>query len=207
MLAPLKLLVVLGFVVLGLIAGRCRAGDERGRRRINWFIGYTVTVSFVVGLTQMEAWPFSTWPLVAGTVPALVTHPRILALDGEGKEHEIDYRAWAPLEFQELVAWQEANFLRLSRQSQDRVAAYLLALVERSRSEWAAGTPTRHFDRYLGPLSAPFFLGHPERWVPGSRVPPLPFVGLRLYKESWNVEERRRDSARVTRSLVYEYRS
>lgn len=207
MLAPLKVLVFLGFVALGLIAGRCRAENDQGRRRINWFIGYTVAVSIAVGLTQMDAWPFSTWPLVAGTVPAVVTHPRILAMDSEGKEHEIDYRAWAPLEFQELMAWQDEGFPRLGRDSQDRAAAYLLALVERARAEWAAGRPTPYFNRYLGPFSAPFFLGHPERWTTASQVPPAAFVGLRFYKESWNVEERHRDATRVTRVLVYEYRS
>jgi hypothetical protein len=38
-------------------------------------------------------------------------------------------------------------------------------------------------------------------------VPGKPFVGLRLYRETWSVEERQRDPRSVTRKLVYEYRA
>ena len=60
---------------------------------------------------------------------------------------------------------------------------------------------------YLGPFSAPFFLGHPERWIPGVQVPGKPFVDLRLYTETWSVEERWHDPRKVTRKLAYEYRA
>jgi hypothetical protein len=199
-------LPILGFAVLGLAAGLARRGAVDSRRLVNVFIVYTVALGFGAGLTQREIWPFSAWPLIAGKVPALVTHSRTLAVDAEGSEHEIDYRAWGPLEFDELNAWKGKNFFRLDPESRDRVASYLLGIVERARQRWAAGEPERHFDRYLGPFSAPFFLGHPELWIAGVRVPDKPFVGLRFYKESWNVEERRRDPGKVTRTLVYEYR-
>lgn len=155
---------------------------------------------------QHEAWPFSAWPLVATTVPAQVTHPRFIAVDAAGREHEIDHRAWSPIVFQELLGWEGRTFWRLDSAARDRAAAYLLGIVETARGRWAAGDPERRFDRYLGPLSAPFFLGHPDRWVPGMRVPGEPFVALRLYKESWNVEERRVDPGKVRRVLAYEYR-
>ena len=199
-------LPVLGFAVLGLAAGFARRGAVDNRRLVNAFIVYTLTLGFGAGLLQREIWPFSAWPLVAGRVPTPVTQPRFLAFDAEGRENEIDYRAWGPLEFDELIGWEEKNFLRLDRGSQDRVASYLLGIIERARQRWSAGEPERHFDRYLGPFSAPFFLGHPERWIAGVQVPAKPFVGLRLYKESWSVEERRRDPGKVTRKLVYEYR-
>jgi hypothetical protein len=140
-------------------------------------------------------------------VPPTVTHPRFVAVDSRGREHEIDSRAWAPLVFDELVGWEEKHFLRMDAPSRDRAAAYLLEVVERARARWAAGDPEHRFDRYLGPLAAPFFLGHPERWVPGVRVPDQPFVALRLYKESWNVEERARGAGRVERNVAYEYRA
>ena len=200
-------LPVLGFAVLGLAAGLARKGGIDNRRLVNLFIAYTIALAFGAGLTQHEVWPFSSWPLVAGKMPALVTHPRFRAVDAQGDEHEIDYRAWGPIEFDEFIAWEEKNFLRLERGSQDRVASYLLANIERARTRWAAGNPELHFERYLGPFSAPFFLGHPERWIAGAQVPGKPFVGLRLYKESWNVEERQRDPAKVSRTLAYEYRA
>ena len=206
MLGLLKGLVVLGFVILGVLAGRDDPNSSRRRRRINWFIGYTLAVTAAVGAFQSEAWPFSAWPLVATTVPSVLTHPRFVAIDRHGEEHEIDHRAWAPLVFQELIAWEEGSFLRLSREDQDRAAAYLLGIVEQARVRWRAGEPETHFDRYLGKLSAPFFLGHPDRWIPGERVPAESFIGLRLYHESWNVRERRLEPAKVTRRIVYEYR-
>jgi hypothetical protein len=199
-------LPVLGFAVLGLAAGLARRGAVDNRRLVNVFIVYTIALAFGAGLSQHEVWPFSAWPLVAGKVPTPVTHPRFVAVDAEGREHEIDYRAWGPIEFDEFIGWEGKSFHRLDRASQDRVASYLLGIIEGNRRRWAAGQPERYFDRYLGPLSAPFFLGHPERWIAGVRVPENPFVGLRLYKETWSVEERRRDPGKVTRKLAYEYR-
>jgi len=200
-------LPVLGFAVLGLAAGLARRGAVDNRRLVNVFIVYTLVLGLGAGLTQREIWPFSAWPLVAGKVPAQVTHPRFLAVDAEGHEHEIDYRAWGPLEFDEFIGWEEKNFLRLSQESRDRAASYLLGILEGNRQRWAAGKPEPYFDRYLGPFSAPFFLGHPALWIPGVQVPRNPFVGLRLYKETWSVEERHRDPRDVTRKLVYEYRA
>jgi len=199
-------LPILGFAVLGLVAGLARRGVVDNRRLVNLFIAYTVALGLGAGLLQHEVWPFSAWPLVAGRVPVPVTHPRILAVDNEGREHEIDYRAWGPIEFDEFIGWEEKNFHRLDKGAQDRVSGYLLGIIERARQRWAAGDPELHFERYLGPFSAPFFLGHPERWIAGVRVPDKPFVGLRLYKESWSVEERRLDPGKVTRRLAYEYR-
>jgi hypothetical protein len=198
-------LPILGFAALGLAASFARRGTVDNRKLVNVFIVYTLLLGFGAGLTQREIWPFSAWPLVAGKVPTPVTHPRFMAVDADGREHDIDYRAWGPIEIDELIAWEEKNFLRLDRGSQDRVASYLLGIIERARQRWAAGEPERHFDRYLGPLSAPFFLGHPERWIAGTQVPAKPFVGLRLYKESWSVEERARDRSKVTRKLAYEF--
>lgn len=197
-------LPVLAFALLGIAAG---LATHSRRKRINLFIAYTLAVSFGAGFTQHEVWPFSAWPLVAGRVPDPVTNPRIVALDPQGREHDIDHRAWGPLVFQEFIAWEEKHFLKLDPAARDRVAAYLLGIVEGNRRRFAAGDPEPYFTRYLGPFSAPLFLGHPDRWIAGVRVPPGPFVGLKLYKETWSVEERHRDPSKVTRVLAYEYRA
>jgi hypothetical protein len=193
------------FAVFGAAAALARRVRPDERRLTNLFIGYTLAVSFTAGFTQHEMWPFSSWPLVATTVAVPVTHPRIVAVDVDAREHEIDHRAWAPLVFQELNGWHDKNFLKLDPAARDRVAAYLLGVVEGNRKRWAQGRPEPYFTRYLGPLSAPFFLGHPDHWIAGERVPQKPFVGLRLYKETWSVEARHRDPSQVTRALAYEY--
>ena len=197
---------VLVFAILGVAAGLAR-GKPGGRRLTHAFIGYTLVVSFAAGFLQHELWPFSAWPLVAGRAPSTVTQPRIVAVDAAGREHEIDHRAWGPLVFQELNGWHDKHFFRLDPAARDRAAAYLLGVVEGNRRRWAAGDPAPYWTRYLGPLSAPLFLGHPSHWAPGERVPREAFVGLRHYRETWDVEERLRDPSRVTRVLRYEYRA
>jgi hypothetical protein len=198
-------LPVLLFAVLGIAVALSRQGSIRHRRLVNAFIAYTLAVSFAAGFAQHELWPFSSWPLVATTVANPVVQPRFVAVDSDAREHEIDHRAWAPLVFQEFIAWEEKNFMKLEASARERVAAYLLELVEGNRQRWAAGKPEPYFTRYLGPLSAPFFLGHPDRWVAAVSVPRKSFVGLRLYHETWSVEERHRDPSRVARKLTYEY--
>jgi hypothetical protein len=37
-------------------------------------------------------------------------------------------------------------------------------------------------------------------------VPATPFVGLRIYGETWDLEERAVDPTRVARTRLYEYR-
>jgi len=201
-----KGLLFFGFVALGLLAAYSSRGQHEDRRFVNVFLIYTIVLGLSAGLSQREVWPFSTWPLVAGTVPRPVTHPRFLAIDATGREYQIDYRAWEPLEFDELMGWNDRNLMRLDPASRDRAAAYLLNIIERAREQWSAGNRVHYLDRYLGPLSAPIFLGHPAYWETGEGVPVQRFVGLRLYHETWDVEERARDPSKVTRQLIYEYR-
>lgn len=197
---------VLVFAMLGVAAGLAQ-GRPRARTITNAFIGYTLALSFAAGFAQHEVWPFSAWPLVAGKAPSVWTQPRIVAVDSDGREHGIDHRAWGPLVFQELNGWHDKFFFRLDPAARDRAAGYLLGIVEGNRKRWAAGRPEPYWNRYLGPFSAPLFLGHPDLWIAGERVPQKPFVGLRHYRETWDVEERLRDPARVTRVLRYEYRA
>lgn len=198
---------VLLFAILGLAAAFAYRTRIAQRKLVNVFIGYALALSFGAGFLQHEVWPFSAWPLVAAISPKEITHPRVVAVDTAGSEHEIDHRAWAPLVFQELTAWWDKHFFKLDPASRDRAAAYLLGVVEGNRSLWSEGRPEPYFTRYLGPFSAPFFLGHPDRWIAGERVPAKRFQGLRIYRETWNLEERARDPSRVTRVLAYEYRT
>jgi len=199
-----KALLFFGFVALGLLAAFSSRNREGSSYAVNAFLVYSIVLGLGAGLSQHEVWPFSTWPLVAGTVSKPVTHPRFVAIDSAGREYQIDFRAWEPLEFDELMAWEGLSFFRLDTASRDRVAAYLLSIIERARERWAAGSQVDYFRRYLGPLSAPLFLGHPSYW--DIAVPAQTFVGLRLYDETWDVEERSRDPSKVSRKLVYEYR-
>jgi hypothetical protein len=198
----------LGLVVMAVLVVRAeRTGDRaRHRRAVVRFIAYAVAASFASGLTQRDLWPFAKWPMAGGRADAVAANTRIKAVDAGGAEHDIDYRAWQPLAFDDLVPWMHRTFDRLPPESQARIAEHLLRLAEQGRARARAGRGPGYFDRYLGPLAAPDFDLHPRRWRSPAETPALPFAALRVYRERWNQEERRLDPARVERSLAFEYR-
>ena len=195
----------LGFLAVALLVALSERGIVGPRRRfVNLFLVYAVAASFAAGLSQKDAWPFARWPMAGGRAATEASNVRIVALDEDGVERGIDYRAWQPMAFDELVPWMHRTFERLPRAAQDRVAAHLLALAESARAKARAGGGAGYLDRYLGPLAAPEFDLHPRPWSSPQAVPPRRFVSLRVYRETWNQEERRLDPSRVTRALLYE---
>lgn len=198
-------LVFAAFVVLGVFhVGRAR--DEQTRRsRVSAFLAFVVLATFGAGLGQRDAWPFSSWPLAASAPGRSVTYSTIVALDQGGAEHAIDYRAWQPLGFDELLSWIQLEFPKLTRAEQDEAARHVLGLAESARGRAAAQGRVGYFDRFLGPLTAPDFLLHPRLW-PAQAVPPAPFVGLRVYSETLVLDDPARGGGVVKRVLDYEYR-
>jgi hypothetical protein len=198
-------LCFLGFLLAALLvrlSERQRIGPRR--RFVNIFLLYAIAASFGAGLSQKDAWPFAKWPMAGGRAEPLGSAIRIVAVDEDGIEQGIDYRAWQPMAFDELVPWMHRSFPRLPRASQDRLVAYLLEKAESARRRASTGEGVGYLQRFLGPLAAPEFDLHPRSWSAPGQVPPRPFVALRVYRETWNQEERRRDPTRVTRQLVYE---
>lgn len=197
-----------GFVALALVvAAAARWGNVLPRRRlVNLFLCYTLAVSFAAGLLQREAWPFSTWPLVAGIHPAEAVQSRLLALDRLGQEKQVDYRAWRPFVVEELMSWTRGRMLTLDPQLRAQAAEHLLQRVEHGIAQVRAGDTPGDTDRFWGPLTAPYFLLHPVLWRTPADVPEVPLTGLRLYEERWNLEERLRNPSAVERTLLFEYR-
>lgn len=195
-------------VFLGLLAAAALAARARGPQRraaVSRFIAYVVAAALAAGLTQHDLWPFAKWPMAGGRADSEGANTRVRAVDDAGSEHDVDYRAWQPVEFDELAPWLHRSFPRLDEARRAQVAAYLLAAAERGRQRALAGQGPGTLDRFLGPLTAPYFNLHPRLWTAPERTPARPFVRLRVYREAWNQEERRRDGARVRRQLVYEY--
>jgi hypothetical protein len=196
-------LAFLGFVLAAAAVARAAPAQRRKRARV--FLLYAVAVSFGAGLTQRDAWPFSRWPMAGGRADAEAQNTRLRAVDVDGAEHDVDHRAWQPIGFDELVPWAHRTLPRLPADAQDRVAAHLLALAEAARARTRTGGPVGLNGRWLGPLAAPQFDLHPRLWRGAAQAPPRPFVKLRVYRERWNQEERRRDPSRVRRTLLLEY--
>jgi len=207
--------------VLNVLAGLCFVGfllfallvwlSERGvvgprRRFVSAFLAYAILASFGAGLSQKDAWPFAKWPMAGGRAEAEADTLRIVGVDANGAEHAVDYRAWQPMAYEELIPWMHRTFPRLPRAAQDQVAAHLLDKAESARRKAAGGDGVGYLDRFLGPLAAPEFDLHPRLWSSPASVPPRPFVAVRVYRETWNQEERRRDPSRVTRRLLHETR-
>lgn len=206
MLNVLSALCFAGFVLAALsVLVLERKRPSARRAGVSAFLLYYLAASFGAGLSQRDAWPFSKWALAATPAVASVTSTRIVGVDSAGREHEVDHRAWEPVAADELLPWMQIVFPVLSRREQDRVAAALLVDAERARQQARAGRGPGYLHRFLGPLAAPRFLLHPRLWSAPSTVPSLPFVGVRVYTESWGVEDRARDPRALARSLAYEY--
>jgi hypothetical protein len=197
-----------GLVLLAivLLAGREAVPPERRKLRVSLFLVYALGASFGAGLTQLDLWPFSAWPLVAGLLPPAVTQPRLVGVDADGVEYQIDARAYEPLSFDELMSFMDLKFLSLDSTSREQVARDLLARANAARLRALRGERIGEFGRWLGPLSAPLFLLHPTPWNDAARAPARPLVRLRFYRDVWRLEERARDGRRGFRRLVYESR-
>jgi len=200
----------LAFVASGLAvaAGQRWASQPDRRTLTNVFIGIVLLFIFAAGLSQRDMWPFSSWTMMVGlTPPATRTLPtlRIVGVDANGNEHEIDYRAWSPLSLEELYAWLNHHFLRMDPASQDLVASYLLQLSDHARDKGLHNGGLDFQNRWLGALTAPTHVLHPAIWSHADAVPRDPFVGLRIYQESWDLDTGRSTRAKNTRILAYQY--
>jgi hypothetical protein len=129
-----------------------------------------------------------------------------MGVDSNGNEYDIDYRAWRPLGLEELLSWINLHFARLDPAARDRVGAYLLGRSNLARAQALSSAGLPYPNRWFGPLTAPTHMLHPAIWSRPESVPRNSFVELRVYEETWNVEERSLDPRKVTRVLVFDYR-
>jgi hypothetical protein len=179
------------------------------RRLTNVFLLLVLFISFGAGLTQHDLWPFSSWPVLAYPGPASGNYsalPRIMGVDIDGNEYDIDYRAWQPVEVEELLSWVRLHFPRLDPAARDRVGAYFLSRSNLAREQALSSTGLPYPNRWFGPLTAPAHMLHPAIWSHPESVPHKPFIELRIYDERWNPEERSRDPQKVTRVLIFDHR-
>lgn len=202
----LNLIAGLGFAAFLLGAVFLRVTERRSspssrRRNVSVFIALFLALGFASGLSQRDLWPFSHWPIVSLVARPYIVIPKLIGVDADGVEHDLDFRALQPLGLDELSPWLLYNFTRLPEDGQARAAAYILGQAEASRRRAAAGWRVGDFERFLGPLTAPYFLLHPHRWKSADRTPARPFVRLRIYHLTWE-----RGTGIVARDLEFETR-
>ena len=209
----IALLAFVGFVVLGLglVAVRGRIDREAVHQRaVSLLVAYVLVVGLTALVSQRDLWPFAAWRLVLKTAPTAVTSSpgneslRIVAIDATEREHLVDYRAWQPLSIEELTAWMAINLRSLDSADTREVGAHLLTLANEGRRRASRGEVPGVSDRIFGPLAPPTELLHPRRWSDRADVPAAPFVGIRVYREEFALEELRRgDVIRLERVLEY----
>jgi hypothetical protein len=201
-------LVFLTFGLLVAVWGRFLSPVAR-RRLTNVFLIVVLSISFGAGLTQHNLWPFSSWPVLAYPGPASGHYsalPRIMGVDINGKEYDIDYRAWQPVELEELLSWIRLNLARLDPADRDRLGAYFLGRSNLAREQALSSAGLPYPNRWFGPLTAPGHMLHPATWSHPESVPRNSFLELRIYEERWNPEERSQDPEKVARVLTFDYR-
>ena len=206
-----SLICFIAFVTGGLLVAVSGAflSSVRRRRLTNLFLLLVLVISFGAGLTQHNLWPFSSWPVLAYPGPTggrYIPLPRIMGVEDGGSEHDIDYRAWRPLALEELLSWIKLNFKRLDSKSRDQVGAYLLSRANHAREQAITPSGLPYPNRLFGPLTAPTHMLHPAIWSSRENVPRNAFVELRIYEDTWNIEERRLDPKKVDHVLIFAYR-
>jgi hypothetical protein len=187
------------FVALGLLAARRNAG----RRAADRLIVYALAVSCLVGVTQLESWPFTNWALVNHGSPERVVSLELEGLDATGRGWVVDLRVLQPLAPEEFATWLKANLPSLTPGDRARLARFLLQRAEEGRQRLVSGRAPAPNQWLLGPLDAPYHFHDAKTWTSVAQVPATPFVGLRAWFWDWSVEERYRDPSRVTRRLLF----
>jgi hypothetical protein len=194
-----RLGVFLLFVALGLLAARRNAGPRAADR----LIVFALIVTGLVGVTQVESWPFTNWALVNHGSPRRIVSLELEGLDASGRGWVVDLRVLQPLAPEEFATWLKFHLPSLTPRDRSQIARFLLQRAEEGRQRLRAGRSPAPNQWLLGPLDAPYHFHDAKTWTSPSQVPATPFVGLRAWFWDWDVEERFRDPARVERRLLF----
>jgi len=193
-LAPYKELIRAAFFAAFFLLGM-RA--RRSPRATMAFIAYTIAVSLLVGLTQLEAWPFSNWALVHSLRQPTINRWDFVGIDANERAWVIDPRVLEPIAPEEFDTWMRMKFLRMTPSERDAVAADLIHRAEEGRQRFlTAGRPGTD-PWLLGPLAAPRHFHRAPIWRSASDVPTVPFRRFRLRMTEWEIEQPERSTERV----------
>ncbi len=180
-----------------------RAPDASLRLRARMLIWFVLVISTVVALVQVESWPFTTWALVHTHRSTEMVSWKLEGSSADGRPFEIDPRVLQPMQAEEFGAWMLPHIERLTAQQRDELLRFVLQRANEQRTRFLDGRFPPN-DRYLGAASAPAHFRMRRVWQTPADVPSQPFVSVRVWKLSWNTEERRVDEGAVVRTLLAE---
>jgi hypothetical protein len=184
MVELLRLATFLAFVALGL---RARFVSEPHRRRaVQHLVAYVLVLSAAAGLSQRDAWPFTSHTIAVGRARAdsRVCRTRFVGVDAGGAAWPLDPYAFTPVYDSILQYWIEQAPPRLDEAQRGRALGFLLQRAEESRQRLAAGARIGP-ERLLGPLGAPYWLMLPRQ----RRAASTPYVRLRALSACWAIGE------------------
>jgi hypothetical protein len=200
-----RLAIFLAFValVVACIVVHVRSTSEEVRRRAaRLLIGYVVVITTLVGVIQIDAWPFTTWALVH-TLRAEIVHSWVLeGVTAEGKTVEVDPRVLQPIAPEELGGWLP-QLPRLPAARQREVMRFLYERSEVARADALAGKRFPPNDWLLGELSAPYHFAARRPWRTPADVPRSRFVSVRLVGLQWSIPLRARLGDRAIARTVW----
>jgi len=195
-----------GLVLLGLLAawrGR-RADPAAGRGPVDALILYVLTVSLLVGLVQIEAWPFTNWALVHSPGPRQMRSWELEGLDATGRGYVIDPVVLQPLAPEEFGGRLLPRPGGLTAEGRANVARFILRRAEAARRRAAEEHRVAVNEWLLGPLAAPPLVRQARIWRTPADLPHAPLVGLRIWLVEWDVLQRFADESRVARRVLIE---
>jgi hypothetical protein len=198
-----QLLRLASFLLFLALGARVRLSREPAARRraVHALLAYVVGLSGLVGVVQVDDWPFASHTIAVGRARAdsRVCQTQFYGVDRAGGEWRLDPWSWTPVYDSILQVWLERNLARLPPESRERVLGFLLARAERSRARLAAGRPLGR-ERLLGRAGAPYWLLLPR----ALDVPAGPYAGLRAYAACWLPGEKLASPQGVARVLQAE---
>jgi hypothetical protein len=192
------------FLALGISVASAREPMRR-RRRIQMLLAYLVTAHLLLVATQIDAWPFSPYRMMAVDARVHDDLRRMIAfrgVDAAGREWKLDPYAWSPLFPQAVMGWFEVVWPHASPEDREAVMRFLLDRAEEARRRRSGGSRVGN-ERILGRLTAPDMNLPP----PLEGLPEGPFVALRVYRVYWRPSEFAVDPRRTKRALLIEYRA
>jgi len=158
-------------------------------------------MSLLAGITQRDAWPFTSHTIAVGRArpDAQVCLLELAGVDATGRESRLDPYSWMPVYESVLQYWLARNLDGLSVAERDVALSFLLRKAESARARRAAGGAIGP-SRWLGPLGAPYWL-----LLPRPPASPEKLAGLRAYSTCWVPRERYAAPQKITRSLRAEH--
>jgi len=196
----LSLFVV--FVILGTMIWRAPA--NRRAPAILRLITFVLVLSCLVGLSQIESWPFTHWALVHTLRASTMDQWEWVGVDRGGRSHPIDPRVIEPLGMEEFDTWMRMHFFSATAEGQRSVAAWILARTEQARSRFLRTGKIGTDGWLLGPIAAPHHFTRGVVWQSARDVPPDAFTRLQIWRSEWDIEARALNDNAVSRKLLYE---